>query len=99
MTPPRAVNPKAIYPSRTRPRSPQSRGIDRSRGRRGAAGRRQRVRLPRDSGPEEDYHQRRWKLSTPGRPAAIRQPLEIYSRLALADTQQRYDDVIGNFPV
>jgi len=25
--------------------------------------------------------------------------LEIYSRLAPADTQQRYDDVIGDFPV
>jgi hypothetical protein len=25
--------------------------------------------------------------------------LEIYSRLALADAQQRYDDVIGDFPV
>ena len=30
---------------------------------------------------------------------ATRQSLEIYSRLALADAQQRYDDVIGNFPV
>ena len=30
---------------------------------------------------------------------AIRQSLETYSRLALADVQQRYDDVIGNFPV
>ena len=29
---------------------------------------------------------------------ATRQSLEIYSRLALADAQQRYDDVIGNFP-
>jgi hypothetical protein len=28
-----------------------------------------------------------------------RQSLEIYSRLALADAQQRYDDVIGGFPV
>jgi integrase/recombinase XerD len=27
------------------------------------------------------------------------QSLEIYSRLALADAQQRYDDVIGDFPV
>jgi hypothetical protein len=26
-------------------------------------------------------------------------PGEIYSRLALADAQQRYDDVIGDFPV
>jgi len=25
--------------------------------------------------------------------------LEIYSRLALADAQQRYDDAIGDFPV
>ena len=30
---------------------------------------------------------------------ATRQSLEIYSRLALVDAQQRYDDVIGNFPV
>ena len=30
---------------------------------------------------------------------ATRQSLEIYSRLALADAQQRYNDVIGNFPV
>jgi TnpA family transposase/integrase len=30
---------------------------------------------------------------------ATRQSLEIYSRLALADAQQRYDDVIGGFPV
>lgn len=30
---------------------------------------------------------------------ATRQSLEIHSRLALADAQQRYDDVIGNFPV
>jgi len=30
---------------------------------------------------------------------ATRQSLEIYSRLALADAQQRYDDVIGDFPV
>jgi hypothetical protein len=30
---------------------------------------------------------------------ATRQSQEIYSRLALADAQQRYDDVIGNFPV
>jgi site-specific recombinase XerD len=30
---------------------------------------------------------------------ATRQSLEIYSRLALADAQQRYDDAIGNFPV
>ncbi len=29
---------------------------------------------------------------------ATRQSLEIYSRLALADAQQRYDDVISNFP-
>ena len=28
-----------------------------------------------------------------------RQSPEIYSRLALADAQKRYDDVIGNFPV
>jgi len=28
-----------------------------------------------------------------------RQPLEIYSRLALANAQRRYDDVIGDFPV
>lgn len=27
------------------------------------------------------------------------QSLEIYSRLALADAQQRYDDVIGDFPL
>jgi hypothetical protein len=27
------------------------------------------------------------------------QSLEIYSRLALTDAQQRYDDVIGDFPV
>ena len=30
---------------------------------------------------------------------ATRQSLEIYSRIALADAQQRYDDVIGRFPV
>ena len=30
---------------------------------------------------------------------ATRQSLEIYSRLALADAQQRYDEVVGNFPV
>jgi integrase/recombinase XerD len=30
---------------------------------------------------------------------ATRQSPEIYSRLALADAQQRYDDVIGDFPV
>jgi integrase/recombinase XerD len=30
---------------------------------------------------------------------ATRQSLEIYSRLALADAQQRYDDAIGDFPV
>ena len=30
---------------------------------------------------------------------ATRQSLEIYSRLALADAQQRYNDVIGDFPV
>jgi len=30
---------------------------------------------------------------------ATRQSLEIYSRLALAEAQQRYDDVIGDFPV
>lgn len=30
---------------------------------------------------------------------ATRQSLEIYSRLALADAQQRYDDVIGDFPI
>jgi integrase/recombinase XerD len=30
---------------------------------------------------------------------ATRQSLEIYSRLALADVQQRYDDAIGDFPV
>jgi integrase/recombinase XerD len=30
---------------------------------------------------------------------ATRQSLEIYSRLALADAQQRYDEVIGDFPV
>jgi integrase/recombinase XerD len=30
---------------------------------------------------------------------ATRQSLEIYSRLALADAQQRHDDVIGDFPV
>jgi hypothetical protein len=30
---------------------------------------------------------------------ATRQSLEIYSRLALAYAQQRYDDVIGNLPV
>ncbi len=30
---------------------------------------------------------------------ATRQSLEIYSRLALADAQQRYDDVIGNSAV
>ena len=29
---------------------------------------------------------------------ATRQSLETYSRLALADAQQRYNDVIGNFP-
>jgi hypothetical protein len=30
---------------------------------------------------------------------ATRQSQEIYSRLALAGAQQRYDDVIGDFPV
>ena len=30
---------------------------------------------------------------------ATRQSLEIYSRLALADAQQRYNDAIGDFPV
>ena len=30
---------------------------------------------------------------------ATRQSLEIYSRLALADAQQRYDDVIGDFSI
>jgi integrase/recombinase XerD len=35
----------------------------------------------------------------PYRGYATRQSLEIYSRLALADAQQRYDDVIGNFPI
>jgi integrase len=30
---------------------------------------------------------------------ATRQSLEIYSRIALADAQQRYDDAIGDFPV
>jgi integrase/recombinase XerD len=30
---------------------------------------------------------------------ATRQSLEIYSRLALADAQQRNDDVISDFPV
>jgi integrase/recombinase XerD len=30
---------------------------------------------------------------------ATRKSLEIYSRLALADAQQRYDDAIGDFPV
>jgi integrase/recombinase XerD len=30
---------------------------------------------------------------------ATRQSLEIYSRLALADAQKRYDDAIGDFPV
>ncbi len=30
---------------------------------------------------------------------ATRRSLEIYSRLALADAQQRYDDVTGNFPL
>jgi integrase len=30
---------------------------------------------------------------------ATRQSLEIYSRPAVADAQQRYDDVIGDFPV
>jgi integrase/recombinase XerD len=30
---------------------------------------------------------------------AIGQSLEIYSRFALADAQQRYDDAIGDFPV
>jgi integrase/recombinase XerD len=30
---------------------------------------------------------------------ATRQSLDIYSRLALADAQQRYDDVISDFPV
>ena len=29
---------------------------------------------------------------------ATHQSLETYSRLALADAQQRYDDVISNFP-
>jgi hypothetical protein len=36
----------------------------------------------------------------PRRPGqATRQSPETYSRLALADAQQRYDDVIGDFPV
>ena len=30
---------------------------------------------------------------------ATRQSLEIYSRIALADAQHRYNDVIDNFPV
>jgi hypothetical protein len=30
---------------------------------------------------------------------ATRQSVEIYSRLALADAQQHYEDVIGDFPV
>jgi hypothetical protein len=29
---------------------------------------------------------------------ATRQSLEIHSHLAIADAQQRYDDVIGDFP-
>jgi hypothetical protein len=29
----------------------------------------------------------------------VGQALEIYSRLALADAQQRSDDIIGDFPV
>jgi hypothetical protein len=32
----------------------------------------------------------------PGHPARLAP--EIYSRLALADAQQRYNDVIGQFP-
>jgi integrase/recombinase XerD len=38
-----------------------------------------------------------WKKPYSGH--ASRQSLEIYSRLALADAQQRYDDVIDDFPV
>ena len=38
-----------------------------------------------------------WKKPYSGH--ATRQSLEIYSRLALADAQQRYDDVMGDFPV
>jgi hypothetical protein len=30
---------------------------------------------------------------------STRQSAEIYSRLALADAQQHYEDVIGDFPV
>ena len=30
---------------------------------------------------------------------ASRQSLEVYSRLAIADAQQQYNDVIDNFPV
>ena len=39
------------------------------------------------------------RSSSPYSGHATRQSLEIYSRLALADAQQRYDDVIGDFPV
>jgi hypothetical protein len=38
-----------------------------------------------------------WKKPYSGH--ATRQSLEIYSRLALAGAQQRYDDVIGDFPI
>jgi len=40
-------------------------------------------------------------LGTPAGASALatRQSLEIYSRLALADAQQRYEEVIGDFPV
>jgi len=37
-------------------------------------------------------------LSQPCSGHAARQSLEIYSRLAVADAQQRYDDAIGDFP-
>ena len=39
------------------------------------------------------------RSSSPTAATPPRQSLEIYSRLALADAQQRYDDVIGDFPV
>ena len=37
-----------------------------------------------------------WKKPYSGH--ATHQSLEIYSRLALADAPQRYDEVIGDFP-
>jgi len=42
----------------------------------------------------------RAEISKRGPPAGhvTRQSLEIYSRLALADVKQRYEDIIGDFP-